>query len=472
MYKAGGVLVGRQQRMQPEYVAARMTTGDFFPMFETPFLYGGGWNAKADEGPEPVVVLSKETNEKAFGGANSVGKTVMWHDREFRVVGVLNDWEPAPKFYDVSNGSFDDPEKIYVPVNWGQIMELGSDGNTNCWKTEDINSYQDFLNSECIWLESWVELRTPAKVAAYRKFLDDYVIEQKSKGRFQRPLNNHLYTIEGWMQRNNVVGTDNKAMLIMAFAFLAVCLVNTVGLLLAKFLNAAPVAGVRRALGASRRDIFWQHLTESGVIAVAGGIAGGLLGVAGVWALRAWYGRFVQDLERVAAGRLQHVRDCGGHLARRGNHRRPVSGLAYRARGARLLPEGAIAMGLRPILSSLMRNSAGALLVAIQIALTLAIVVNAVFVTQSGSPRWAGLRASTTRTYSRCRSRVSRRISISSRWSAPTWRCCATCRASSTPRRRTRFHFRAAEARPSSIRCPTRRARSRPWPITAPTNTP
>lgn len=39
-------------------------------------------------------------------------------------------------------------------------------------------------------------------------------------------------------------------------------------------------------------------------------------------------------------------------------------------------------MGLRPILSSLMRNSAGPLLVAIQIALTLAIVVNAVYVTQ------------------------------------------------------------------------------------------
>jgi len=39
-------------------------------------------------------------------------------------------------------------------------------------------------------------------------------------------------------------------------------------------------------------------------------------------------------------------------------------------------------MGLRPIYSSLMRNGAGALLVAIQIALTLAIVVNAVFVTE------------------------------------------------------------------------------------------
>ena len=96
-----------------------------------------------------------------------------------------------------------------------------------------------------------------------------------------------------------MVDNDNKAMLVLAFAFLAVCLVNTVGLLLAKFLNAAPVAGVRRALGASRRDIFWQHLTESGVVALAGGMVGGLLGLCGIWALRAWYGQFEDAAGRV-----------------------------------------------------------------------------------------------------------------------------------------------------------------------------
>ena len=47
------------------------------------------------------------------------------------------------------------------------------------------------------------------------------------------------------------------------------------------------------ALGASRRDIFWQHLTESGLVALAGGMAGGLLGWCGVWAMRAWYSRFL-----------------------------------------------------------------------------------------------------------------------------------------------------------------------------------
>jgi putative ABC transport system permease protein len=298
MYKAGGIFSRSDKGMEPEYISARMTQADFFSMFDVPFLYGGPWDAKADAGPEPVVVLSKETNQKAFGGENSVGKTVRWHDRELRVVGVLDEWEPYPKYFDVSNGSFSDMEGAYIPFAWGKVLELGSDGNTNCWKTENIDSFAAFLNSECIWFHGWFEIRSADKVQAFREFLDNYVIEQKKHGRFPRPLNNYLYDVSGWLKRNKVVEDDNKAMLVLAFAFLAVCLVNTVGLLLAKFLNAAPIAGVRRALGASRRDIFWQHLTESGVVALAGGMVGGLLGFSGVWALRAWYSQFEDDAGR------------------------------------------------------------------------------------------------------------------------------------------------------------------------------
>ena len=38
-------------------------------------------------------------------------------------------------------------------------------------------------------------------------------------------------------------------------------------------------------------------------------------------------------------------------------------------------------MGIRPIFSALLRNSAGAVLVSLQIAITLAIVVNAIYLT-------------------------------------------------------------------------------------------
>jgi len=298
MYRSGGIYTRADKGMEPQYFRTRMTTADFFAMFEVPFLYGGPWNARADAGPDPVIVLSKEANQKAFGGVNSVGRIIHWEKRDFRVIGVLDSWEPMPKYFDVSNGAFEEMEGAYVPFSWGQVLELGSHGNTNCWKTEVIDSYQSFLNSECIWFHGWFELRTAAKQQAFREFLDNYVLEQKKHGRFPRPLNNYLYDVDGWLKRNKVVDDDNKAMLVLAFAFLAVCLVNTVGLLLAKFLNAAPTAGIRRALGASRRDIFWQHLTESGAVALAGGMVGGLLGLAGVWALRAWYGRFVDQALR------------------------------------------------------------------------------------------------------------------------------------------------------------------------------
>ena len=69
------------------------------------------------------------------------------------------------------------------------------------------------------------------------------------------------------------------------------CLINTVGLLLAKFLNAANITGVRRALGASRRQIFWQHLTEVGVLALAGAIVGLAFAAAGLAGLRALYAK-------------------------------------------------------------------------------------------------------------------------------------------------------------------------------------
>jgi putative ABC transport system permease protein len=44
-----------------------------------------------------VIVLSKETNDKAFGGANSVGRTLRLDGRDFKIIGVLDEWRPTPK---------------------------------------------------------------------------------------------------------------------------------------------------------------------------------------------------------------------------------------------------------------------------------------------------------------------------------------------------------------------------------------
>jgi putative ABC transport system permease protein len=273
----------------PFLVTGRTTTKDFFAMFNVPFKYGGGWDQTADDASQMVVVLSKKTNDKAFGGANSVGQTVRLDGHDFKIIGVLEDWAPTPKFYDLNNGAFDEIEELFVPYGVGTQLEMQSAGNTNCWRDQQINNFQDFLNSDCVWIQFWVELRDSSKAAAFKDFIDNYVREQKSLGRFERPLNNHLRHPDEWLRVNEAVEDDNRVLVGLSFMFLAVCLLNMIGLLLAKFLGAAPLVGLRRALGASKSAIFQQHLMEVGVIGFGGGLLGIALAALGLWGVRNLY---------------------------------------------------------------------------------------------------------------------------------------------------------------------------------------
>ena len=89
-----------------------------------------------------------------------------------------------------------------------------------------------------------------------------------------------------WLDYKRVVPNDVRMQVWLAFGFLLVCLLNTVGLLLAKFMRRSSEIGVRRALGASRRAIFAQCLVEAGTVGLAGGILGLGLAELGLWAVR------------------------------------------------------------------------------------------------------------------------------------------------------------------------------------------
>jgi putative ABC transport system permease protein len=289
MHKAIGVLSVDGMQIKPERALTRVTSADFFAIFDVPFQYGGGWTAAADSGPEPVMVISRSMNEKLFSGANSVGRRIRWDDREFRIVGVRDAWQPLPTFYDVNNGHLEEAEDVYIPFGWNVALEINSAGNTNGWKAEEINSFQEALGSEMIWIQMWVELPDAASHDRMQAFMDNYAVTQKQAGRFQRPLNNRLTKVDQWLVDNDVVSNDDRVLVGLAFAFLAVCLLNTVGLLLAKFLNNAAMTGVRRALGASRRQIFMQHLVEVGVISSIGALLGLVLGALMLAGLRVLY---------------------------------------------------------------------------------------------------------------------------------------------------------------------------------------
>ncbi|MBT8449396.1 MAG: ABC transporter permease [Gammaproteobacteria bacterium] len=284
---------------RPFEALGRAAFGDFFSMFDVPFLYGNAWSRDSDDNRELVTVLSRETNEKVFGGEDSVGQYIRIGGRNYKVVGVLDNYQVTPKYYDVTNGPFNEAEDYYIPFNLVTELELSRAGNTNCWKPVSENGYEAFLNSECIWIQFWAELPSESEQENYMAFLDNYANEQKEFGRFPRPLNNRLSNVNEWLDQQNVVDDSAQVVMWLSVMFLAVCLLNTIGLLLSKFSNKSAEIGLRRALGASKATLFLQHSVESIIIGIAGGLVGLFLAWLGLQGVTILFGDEIARLARL-----------------------------------------------------------------------------------------------------------------------------------------------------------------------------
>lgn len=295
MYKVVWPLQPENPEIKPFSSLGRATYKDFFAMFEPPFKYGQGWDAAQDKEHARVTVLSSALNEKLFGGQDSTGKRVRLNEIDYTIVGVLDKWQPRVKYYDLTNGSFNDAEEYYVPFTTAIELQTQPSGNNSCWASAKPG-WDGYLASDCVWIQFWVQLNSQAREDEYMTFLNNYVNEQKKLGRFPRPLNNRLPDVNEWIESQGVVSRDAQIQVGLSFAFLIVCLVNTIGLLLAKFMRKSSEIGLRRALGATRGQLFAQHLVEAGVIGISGGLIGLVLTWLGLMAVRGLYA----DLNNVA----------------------------------------------------------------------------------------------------------------------------------------------------------------------------
>jgi putative ABC transport system permease protein len=291
MYATNAVVVPEGDE-PPFDEGIRATYQSFFEMFDVPFLYGQPWESSDDEDHANVAVIGREMNDRLFNGENSVGRSIRLDDNFFKITGVIDDWQPMPRFYHSDwSRAFADTEQIFIPFARALDEPMGPSGNTNCWKAwdESLPVMEAFKQSECVWTQFWAQLDTPEQAASYKDYLDNYVREQKEIGRFERPLNTFISNVVEWMEVNNVVRNDNRVLVRLSFLFLLVCVLNTVGLLLAKFLGKSGEVALRRAMGASRGAVFSQNLVEVGLIGVLGGITGAGLAWLGLQAVESLY---------------------------------------------------------------------------------------------------------------------------------------------------------------------------------------
>jgi len=277
VYDVTGAIESARPDLPVEQVNGLAVDSDYFTMFEVPFLRGNAWSRAEDAARARVVVLSRNKSEKLFGGEDPVGKDVRLFGQSFRVVGVLDRWAPVPRYTRLVNstgGALSGEDDIYVPFATATDLELYNNASTSCHDDNRAPGYRGFLDSECTWIQFWFQAKSTADRGALAGYLDNYVAEQRRLGRLPRQAPPLLFDVMEWMRYMNVVSNDARLAAWLSFGFLVLCLVNTTGLLLAKFSARAPEVGVRRALGATQGAIFRQFLVEAGVVGLAGGVVG------------------------------------------------------------------------------------------------------------------------------------------------------------------------------------------------------
>ena len=270
-------------------VGGRATEADFFAMFEVPFRTGAPWGHNEDAHRDNVVVLSDRLAGRLFPGADALGKTINLGKKDYRIIGVLRPWIPTPRFYDANAGAYSQDEDFFVPFSTAIERQLQSN-DYECNETERPDDWAGILSSECPWVQFWAELPEAGQVRDFRSFLQNYAAEQQRQGRFRWLPMVALRDVSGWLANLRIVPNDVRVNSMIAIGFLIVCLINAVGLMLAKFTSRAVELSVRRALGASRINLFLQCVTEALLVGLLGGMLGLGLTAVGLFALRGLQG--------------------------------------------------------------------------------------------------------------------------------------------------------------------------------------
>jgi putative ABC transport system permease protein len=301
-------VLGRSQTAQvaPFEMIVPAVYADFFPMLEAPFKFGGPWTHIDDEAGAPVAVISRKLNDQVFAGANSVGRSFTLSGATYRVVGVLDRWPLVPRFYNLHVGPYADVDELFIPFTRAVNIQSPAISGTGC-KANLPEGFDALVRSECVWVQFWAELPTAADADRYRVNLNNYAADQQRSGRFHWPPHTQLRNVNQWLKYRHLVPNELNILVLASFGFLFVCLMNAMGLMLAKIVARTQDIGVRRALGASKGAIASQCLVEAAVIGVMGAALGLVLTMLGVLGMRAVFSKEFERLSYISASTVSLV---------------------------------------------------------------------------------------------------------------------------------------------------------------------
>jgi predicted permease len=234
---------------QPEYIQGQLTTPGMYRMMGNQFLYGRDFLPEEGMiGKDHEVILMNKLWKRLGSDPSIVGKTIQLNGSPYTVVGVL-----AP----------------------GQADRLDQ------WLLAPLAFKPDQLNHDFHWLLAMGRLKEGVTLKQAQANMDTVTANIAQAN----PKSNKGWGAVVELLHNDFLPKDEINMLwillgAVGFVLLIAC-VNIANLLLAKGTARQKEVALRAALGASRRAVFAQFLTENLTLALFGGGVGVALG----WAL-------------------------------------------------------------------------------------------------------------------------------------------------------------------------------------------
>ncbi len=242
--------------VQPGYLSIaglKITEGRFF-------------TASEDAGSAPVCVLGAGAKDSLFGASRAVGEYIKLDEQWFQVVGVASPQLAAQG--DLPGAASEDQNNlIYAPLN--AVLFRVADSQ-NWFKDEIDGIYLNLVSAD----------ESSSKAQVVRGILNS---SHHNTGDFSV-----IVPAELLAERRRTEQLFNTVMVAIASISLLVGGIGIMNIMLAAILERTREIGVRRAVGATQKDITRQFVIEAVLISFAGGLLGIVLGF-GMSELIAWF---------------------------------------------------------------------------------------------------------------------------------------------------------------------------------------